>query len=154
MSQLTRSKVFRLCAAVTLLLLLLALFLPTRQVGNTAVIGEAFLWGERTLQNAPGTGRPFADKWEAVQHALFIWTMAVTVWTLYRGRALWLGATSFGCLVWLDAKRCFESEGAAWVAMTYRLFWFFGGWAVVILSVALLAALVKLALALVPRPAR
>jgi hypothetical protein len=31
---------------VTLLIFVLALFIPTHELGNTAVYGHAFLWGE------------------------------------------------------------------------------------------------------------
>lgn len=131
--------VVRSASAITVLLLVAAIVWPTHQLGNTAVFGEAYLWGESSIRTNTGTSIVwFVDGWEVVQHAVFACTWAVALVAVAKPRVLVASGSLLAALVALDLTRAIKVDSSNWVGTTSPLFWIIIAW-VLMLCTALVA---------------
>jgi hypothetical protein len=102
----------RMLAGGTLGVLALALVVPTHELGDAAVYGSAYLWGESSSR--VNVGREivwFVDLWEVAQHVLFAMATITCVATIISGRRIALVALALGGLIGLALQRSFSGGG-------------------------------------------
>lgn len=117
-----------------------ALVTPTHVLGDTAVYGRAYLWGESSSRvNCGTTICWFVDGLEPAQHALTAAVLVTTTASLVRRVPTWAPFGAMLVSIALAAVRSIRGDG---VALTY--FW-------LCLFATLGAAVCDLALAMNPR---
>lgn len=115
--------------------------MPTHALGDTAVFGRAYLWGESSTRcNAVGEAGPeivwFVDRAEVAQHLAFGLVIALSLACLASGRRLGLVALSFSGLLGLALRRAIDVDGPP-VGVALPFFWLVAGWALVLCSVSI-----------------
>lgn len=119
----------RAYAAITLALMILCLLTPTHALGDTAVFGDAFLWGESSSRCNQGRAiRWFVDDWEVLQHALFGVVVVGAAAALLTGEGQSAIAVPLALLLALDLRRSIDVDGARWWALTSGAFWVAFAW--------------------------
>lgn len=115
---------YRWAPLLGLVVLGCSIFLPTRELGDTAVFGRAYLWGESSLRTFPAAGASwFVDELEKAQIALFIFSVLTAVWTLWRERLIPLFCGLFSTVTILDVVRGVQVDGSAWADLTLHFGW-------------------------------
>ena len=134
----SKDPVVVVAAAVTALMLVLAVFDRTHELGATAVFGSGHLWGETGLR-VWGADGPLdtVDTLELVQHALFALTIAATVWVWRRRRGLVVVAVLFTGLVLAAHKRTIDVDPELWRDTATPAFWIFVGWTISLYAISL-----------------
>lgn len=108
----------RVLGAVTFGVLALSFVWPTHELGDTAVYGKGFLWGESSMRvNAGGRIIWFVDRWEIAQQALYGVAAVACVFTVANNsaRALRIVAMAFAWLVALAVQRSVAGDGVVLV---------------------------------------
>lgn len=110
--------------------------MPTHALGDTAVFGRAYLWGESSARcNAVGEAGPeivwFVDGAEVAQHGAFGLVVALSLACLVSGRWLGFVALSYACLLALDLRRAIDLDGPP-VGVALPIFSVLVGWAFVL----------------------
>jgi len=114
----------RALAAVTLALLSLALVSPTHKLGDTAVYGDAYLWGESSIRVHQATTIAwFVDRWEVAQHALFALAAIACIVVLISGRCLALAALALAALAALATQRAVTGDGISLPFFLMHIAW-------------------------------
>lgn len=113
-----------------------ALVEPTHVLGDTAVYGQAFLWGESSLR--VNVGREivwFVDRWEIAQQAMFAVAAitCVVVVILNSPRALRLVALALLGLIGMALQRSFAGDGVMLPSFVALI-----AWTVAVLGMAVL----------------
>jgi len=109
-----KSQMNRVVAALTLGMLAWAFLEPTHVLGDTAVYGRAYLWGESSLR--VNVGREivwFVDRWEVAQQATFAMAAIACVVVLIQSssRALLVVAVALLGLIGLALQRSLTGDG-------------------------------------------
>ena len=95
-----------------LCVLVLALDKATRDIGDSAVTAQGYLWGESgTIQ---GAGDFFSDNWEKVQFFLFALALLGSLVSMVLGRWSAFLCLVYGSLCVLDLRRGIAADGAAY----------------------------------------
>lgn len=108
----------RAYGGVALALLLVMLFVPTHELGDTAVYGHAYAWGESSSRcNAGGIGGSsvgpvwFVDAWEVAQQSVFGLAALFALATTFRARWMIVVVVLLAMLVLLSVQRAVSGDG-------------------------------------------